>query len=79
MRTQLTPGMQQVLQFAGNSAPEARVVGGHWMRSANKLVQQGFCTLHQLNERKRYFEIRLTEAGAAALVQMMQRDQREEM
>jgi hypothetical protein len=79
MRTQLTPAMQQVLQFAGNSAPEARMIGGYWMRSANRLVQQGFCTLHRLNERRRYYEIRLTEAGATALVQMMERDEREEM
>ena len=79
MRTQLTPAMQQVLQVAANSVPEARVIGGHWMRSANILVRQGFCTLHRLNERKRYYEIRLTEAGAVALVQMMDRDQREEM
>jgi hypothetical protein len=79
MSTQLTPAMQQVLQFAGSSAPEARVIGGHWMRSANRLVQQGFCTLHRLNERKRYYEIRLTEAGAAALMQMMERDEREKM
>jgi hypothetical protein len=69
--------MQQVLQVAGNSVPEARVIGGHWMRSANMLVRQGFCTLHRLNEQKGYYEIRLTEAGAAALVQMIDRDERE--
>jgi hypothetical protein len=66
--------MQQVLQVAANRVPEARVIGGHWMRSANMLVRQGFCTLHRLNERKRYYEIRLTEAGAAALVQTMETD-----
>jgi hypothetical protein len=76
---QLTPGMQQVLQVAGNSVAEARVIGGHWMQSANMLVQRGFCTLHRLNERKRYYEIRLTEAGAAALLQMIKRDETEQM
>jgi hypothetical protein len=67
--------MRQALQLASNSAPEARVVGGRaWMRPANALVQQGLCTLHRLNERKCFYEIRLTDAGAAALAQMMERE-----
>jgi hypothetical protein len=75
MSGRLTPGMRQALHLASNSAPEARVVGGRaWMRPANALVQQGLCTLHRLNERKCFYEIRLTEAGAAALAQMMERE-----
>ena len=80
MSGRLTPGMQQALRLASNSAPEARVVGGRaWMRPANALVQQGLCTLHRLNERKCFYEISLTEAGAAALAQMVETEEREGM
>jgi hypothetical protein len=59
--------MRQALELAAHRVPEARVVGGAWMRPTYALLRNGLCTLHRLDERKAYYEIRLTEAGLALL------------
>jgi hypothetical protein len=63
----LAPMMRQALELVAHHVPEARVIGGAWMRPAHTLARNGLCTLHRLNERKAYHEIRLTEAGVALL------------
>jgi hypothetical protein len=59
--------MRQALELAAHRVPEARVVGGAWMRPAYALARDGLCTLHRLDEQKAFYEIRLTEAGATLL------------
>ena len=63
-QTRLTPMMREALRRAANPYPETRMVRRSWIPAANRLVQCGFCTLHRLDERKRWFQRKPLIGGA---------------